>query len=111
MSGHPSEKLACRGISRSHPARYLACLCLLLVTLGSAADKPAWFRPFNGKDLAGWDGARGHWRVEDRTIIGETTSANPLAHHSYLIWRDDKPADFELRLQFRVTGAMIGMKW
>ncbi len=59
---------------------------------------------FNGKDLTGWDGAQGLWRVVDGLLVGETSEEIPLSHHSYLIWRDGEVEDFELRLKFRLTG-------
>jgi hypothetical protein len=78
-------------------------LSLLIMTGGlSAAD--GWIKPFNGTDLENWDGAPGLWRVENGILIGETTKARPLKHHSYLIWRGGVLKDFELRLQFRVSG-------
>src|SRR5215831_10950486 len=57
---------------------------------------------FNGKDLRGWDGKPGWWRVEDGAITGESTPEKRLSKHNYLIWRGGKPADFELRLRFRL---------
>ena len=63
-----------------------------------------WIEPFNRTNLSGWDGAANLWRVEDGVIVGETTSVHKLDHHSYLIWRGGELKDFELRLQFRVTG-------
>lgn len=64
------------------------------------------FKPiFNGKDLTGWDGEPGYWSVEDGAITGLTTAEKPLNHATYLFWRDEKPADFELRAQFRFVSA------
>jgi len=80
--------------------RISSLLLLLAATNGSSAD---WIEPFNGKDLEDWDGAPGLWRVENGTIVGETTDRS-LKHHSYLIWHGGKLKDFELRLQFRVPG-------
>ena len=67
-------------------------------------EEVGWTEPFNGKDLSGWDGADGLWRVADNTIIGETTPQKTLTHHSYLIWKDSAVRDFELKLQFRISG-------
>ena len=87
---------------------------------------------FNGKDLSGWWGLSTedprkwmalpaeafkkkhdaslqdiaqHWRVEDGTITGQTTAANPAPGNTFLIWRGGKPADFELKLEFRMPDA------
>ncbi|MGZ4962922.1 MAG: family 16 glycoside hydrolase, partial [Limisphaerales bacterium] len=66
---------------------------------------------FNGRDLSGWDGKPGWWRVEDGAITGESTSAKRLPKHNYLIWRGGKPADFELRLRFRLQGGNSGIQF
>jgi type 1 glutamine amidotransferase len=61
------------------------------------------FRPiFDGKTLDGWDGDPRLWKVEDGTITGETTKENPAHGNTFLIWRGGKPADFEIRAEFRM---------
>lgn len=52
---------------------------------------------FNGKDLTGWDGKPGAWKVHDDEIwcTGQAEEKN------WLIWRGQQPADFLLRLEFR----------
>ncbi|MFG0333221.1 MAG: sulfatase-like hydrolase/transferase [Maioricimonas sp. JB049] len=66
----------------------------------------AGFRPLlNGYDLTSWEGDASLWRVEEGTIVGETTEESPLPHNSFLIWRGGTVRDFELRLRARVTGA------
>ena len=49
------------------------------------AEKPSLVSIFNGKDLAGWEGDLKFWRVEDGSIIGETTPDKKLAHSTYLM--------------------------
>lgn len=71
----------------------------------SGADAGQCHPIFNGKDLTGWDGEPGYWSVEDGAITGTTTSQKPLDHATYLFWRGEKPADFELRAQFRFVSA------
>ncbi len=56
---------------------------------------------FNGKDLAGWDGDPRLWSVKDGVIHGETTEANPAKGNTFIIWKDGRTKDFELRLAFR----------
>jgi len=60
---------------------------------------------FNGKDLSGWDGDPRLWSVKDGVIHGETTSENRANGNTFLIWKDGKTKDFELRLSFRVSDA------
>lgn len=59
---------------------------------------------FDGESLDGWEGAPGHWRVEDGQIIGYTTEDQPLEANTFLIWRDGQPSDFELKLDFKIMG-------
>ena len=56
---------------------------------------------FNGKDLTGWDGDPRLWSVKDGVIHGETTEQNVANGNTFLIWKDGRTGDFELRLSFR----------
>lgn len=56
---------------------------------------------FNGKDLSGWDGDPRLWSVKDGVIHGETTEANPAKGNTFIIWKEGRTKDFELRLSFR----------
>jgi len=75
----------------------------LIVALGCAAAVAQERSLFNGKDLAGWDGAPGWWRVEDGAITGESTAEKPCKKCNYLIWKGGQPADFELTVDFRIS--------
>ena len=58
---------------------------------------------FNGEDLKEWSGDPKIWRVEDGTITGQTTAANPIENNTFLIW-DGEVADFELQAEFKLAG-------
>ena len=58
---------------------------------------------FNGKDLTGWDGAPGWWRVEDGALTSESTAEKPCKKCNYLIWKGGQPSDFELTAEFRIS--------
>ena len=58
---------------------------------------------FNGKDLTGWDGDSRLWSVKDGVIHGETTDAVKANGNTFLIWKEGKLKDFELRLSFRCS--------
>jgi hypothetical protein len=63
---------------------------------------------FDGKSLKGWDCDPEFWRVESGEIIGETAAGHQPKQNIFCIWRGGKPADFELKLQYRMTGADTG---
>lgn len=58
---------------------------------------------FNGKDLTGWDGDSRLWSVKDGVIHGETTDAVKANGNTFLIWKEGRLKDFELRLSFRCS--------
>lgn len=67
------------------------------------------FRPiFDGASLKGWDCDPDFWRAEGGVMIGETKADHQPKQNIFCIWRDGKPADFELKLQYRMTGASTG---
>jgi hypothetical protein len=76
----------------------------VLRTLEGSKDED--YKPmFNGKDLSGWNGKPGWWRVEDGALTAESTAENPCKECNYLIWRGDHPADFELLAEFKLSSA------
>ncbi len=77
-----------------------------------AFDDHTGFRQiFDGKSLTGWDGDPSLWRAEGGAIVGETTAAAPLKQNSFLIWRAGEPADFELKLEFRINSTNSGVQY
>jgi hypothetical protein len=70
------------------------------------------FEPlFDGSSMKGWDGDPAFWRVEDGALVGQTTTEKQPKQNTFLIWRGGSPADFELRLQFRLTGFNSGIQF
>jgi Domain of Unknown Function (DUF1080) len=70
------------------------------------------FEPiFDGKTLKGWDGDPQFWRVEGGALVGETFATKQPKQNTFLIWRGGSPADFELRLEFRLTGFNSGIQF
>jgi hypothetical protein len=63
---------------------------------------------FDGRSLKGWDGDPDFWRVEGGVMIGETKADHQPPQNIFCIWRDGKPADFELKLDYKITGANSG---
>lgn len=56
---------------------------------------------FNGQDLTGWDGDPRLWSVKDGAIHGQTTPEIPARGNTFLILKDQRFGDFDLRLSFR----------
>jgi len=63
---------------------------------------------FDGKTLKGWDCDPSFWRVEGNAIIGETKQDHQPKQNTFCIWKGGRPADFDLKLQYRLTGINDG---
>src|SRR5204862_8346588 len=50
------------------------------------------------------------WRAENGEIIGQSTEQNPLKQNTFLIWRRGEPADFELKVEFRMNSTNSGIQ-
>jgi hypothetical protein len=63
------------------------------------------YRPlFDGKSLEGWDGNPKFWRVEDSSIVGESTPQNPSGN-SYIVYRNVEARDFTLKFEIKIEGS------
>jgi Domain of Unknown Function (DUF1080) len=89
---------------------FLLCCLLTSILTWPALAADGLTSIFNGRDLTGWDGKPGWWRVEDGAITAESTAEKPCTTHNYLIWRGGEPADFELRFEYRITGGNSGVQ-
>lgn len=65
---------------------------------------------FDGSTLKGWDGDPKFWRAEGGAIVGQTTAENRLTENGFLIWRGGEPADFELKLEYRIDATNSGIQ-
>jgi hypothetical protein len=74
-------------------------------------DDRTGFVPIFDGTLKNWDGDPQVWRVENNTIVGETTKENPLKRNTFLVYRGDKPKDFELKLEFRMNNTNSGVQY
>jgi len=68
-------------------------------------DEPGFQPIFDGKTLAGWEGDPTYWRAENGALVGEITAANVIKSNTFIIWRGGRAADFELKLDYRITEA------
>ena len=69
-------------------------------------DHTGWTSMFDGSTLNGWDGDKSYWRVENGAITVESTCEKPTGT-IYLIWQGGEPADFEMKLEMKGTGAAV----
>lgn len=69
----------------------------------SAADEPEFVSIFDGQSLDGWEGDPTYWRAENGSLIGEVTPATLLKSNTFIVWKGGTPADFELKLEFRIA--------
>lgn len=91
----------------SYAARSALCLSALLsglIGMPYAFTQSGWQDLFDGETLAGWEGAPEYWRVENGVIVGEIPEGERLEKNHWLIWKDGVVDDFELHLQFRLSG-------
>jgi hypothetical protein len=74
-------------------------------------DRSGFEAIFDGKTLKGWDGDTQFWRVENETIIGESTAEQPVKQNTFLIYRGGQPKDFELKLEYRLNSTNSGVQY
>ncbi len=88
----------------------ILCILNLLLAVqagaaGANAGQDGFVPMFNGKDLTGWEGAPGWWEVRAGVLVAESTPSKPCKQSHYLYWKGGQPADFEMRCQWRLSGA------
>ena len=66
---------------------------------------------FDGKTMNNWDGDPTFWRVENGELIGETTPQKQLKLNTFAIWRGGAPADFELKVEYRISATNSGVQY
>lgn len=89
---------------------YVGAFALVLLT-GAIARGQDFVPIFNGKDLTGWEGDKTLWSVSDGAITGTTSKEAPLKYNKFLLWKDGKLENFELKLKFRITAGNSGIQY
>ena len=75
-------------------------------------DEHAGFKQiFDGTTLKGWDGDPKFWRAEAGAIVGQSTAENAVTQNTFIIWRSGEPADFELKVEFRINSTNSGVQY
>jgi hypothetical protein len=72
-------------------------------TKGDSTDKEGFAMIFDGKTFTGWDGDTSVWKIDSGSFIGEVSSVKQIKTNSFLIWRGGRPADFELKAEYRIS--------
>jgi len=92
--------------------RYVLTLTILLVSCvyGQVGVlEESGFQPmFDGSSMKNWYCDPAFWRVENSELIGETTAEHQPPQNIFCIWKGGAPGDFELKLQYKLTGANSG---
>ncbi|MBX7169214.1 MAG: DUF1080 domain-containing protein [Pirellulales bacterium] len=88
-------------------AQVFVCWCTLACAWGAGAPADDDFSPiFDGRTLDGWRGQDdSFWTVEDEAITGTIRPDHRPSLNQYLVWQGGLVEDFELQLEFRLTGS------
>ena len=86
-------------------------IALLAMVASTSQATDEWKSLFDGKTLKGWEGKEQFWSVKDGAITGQTTKENPTKGNTFIIYRDGKLANFELKLKFRIVGGNSGIQY
>jgi len=109
-----------RGRRRKASVAVLGLSLLLFVAAGLMAQERSSSSPvppleetgfkqiFNGKTLDAWDCDPDFWRVQDGAIVGETRMDHQPKQNTFCIWKGGTPGNFDLKLQYRLTGVNDG---
>ena len=66
---------------------------------------------FDGKSFGKWDCDPGFWKVEDGVMIGQTEAGRQPKQNIFCIWKGGSPADFELKMDYKLTGGNSGIQY
>src|SRR5262245_21866935 len=69
----------------------------------SFENHEGWKEIFDGKTMTNWDCDPQFWSVVDGALMAKSTRDNP-AGTVYCPWTGGEPADFELKLEVKLTG-------
>lgn len=86
-------------------SRLIIAFTLLLFSMAGNAQiiKNGFIKIFDGKSMAGWDADTTFWKIKDNCFVGEVTLQTPIKTNTFLIWREALPANFELKVSYRIS--------
>ena len=76
-----------------------------------SADRTGFEQIFDGVSLKNWDGDPVFWKAENGALVGTSTEANAVKENTFIIWRGGEPADFELKLEYRMNSTNSGIQF
>ena len=77
----------------------------------TAVEETGFVSIFDGQSLKGWDGDLDFWRVEEGAIVGQTTKEHQPKQNTFIIWRGGSTGNFELKLDYKLTGFNSGIQY
>ncbi|HVM86937.1 MAG TPA: DUF1080 domain-containing protein [Puia sp.] len=81
-------------------------------TKTDSTDKDGFTQIFDGKTFNGWEGDTSVWRIDSGSFIGEVTPTKQIKTNTFLIWRAQKPSDFEFKAEYRISaGGNSGVQY
>ncbi len=81
-------------------------------TESSSGNQDGFKQIFDGKTFTDWDGDTSVWRIDSGSFIGEVTPTKQIQTNTFLIWRGEKPTDFELKAEYRISqGGNSGIQY
>ena len=66
------------------------------------------FRPIFDGTLKDWDGDPDFWKIVNGVMTGETTTEHQPKVNIFMIYRGSQPGDFELKMDYKLSGADTG---
>ena len=73
-------------------------------------DRTGFESIFDGT-MKGWDGDPTYWKAEEGMLVGTVTPETLLKENTFVIWRGGEPADFELKVEFRMSASNSGIQF
>jgi len=61
--------------------------------------------------MKNWDGDPAYWKAENGALVGTSTAENAVKENTFVIWRGGEPADFELKLEYRMSSTNSGIQF
>ncbi|HEX8608921.1 MAG TPA: DUF1080 domain-containing protein [Pedobacter sp.] len=94
---------------------YLSVVAIAFLGLfgfSGMSQEKGFVKIFDGKSLKGWKGDTEHWSVEKDVIVGVVNADKQLKENTFLIWEGSEVADFELKIQYKISsGGNSGIQY